>query len=170
MSGFEDFKQQVMEEFVGKQLDESKSDLSKLNTETLQSHHALFSNAKSGSKEFDTLKRIHAELEKRGQKMPPLKEETLDEAKRSTEIVYHPSYSAAVQHAEKMANAKGYEVDPNDWFHHVSAGPGKPSEGQTTRHVIPLQKDGKPSKKALAIQVYNRGGEGNNYELNHYIS
>lgn len=107
----------------------------------------------------------------RAEKLKKLKE-MLDEARTKKEPaqVYHPTYSSAVQHARANAEKQGYTVSDDDWFHHVNSGPGKPSGGKTTRHVIPLQKDGKPSKKALAIQVHNRQTDKNSYELNSYIN
>lgn len=95
--------------------------------------------------------------------------EQLNEAK-TPNVVYHDTYSSAVQHAMRHAEDKGYDIDARDWQQHVGGGPGKPSDGKTTRHSIPLSKDGKPSKKTLNIQVYNRGTDNNSYELNHYIS
>jgi hypothetical protein len=102
-----------------------------------------------------------------------VKEEVeLDEARAKKEPmqVYHPTYSSAVQHARANAEKQGYTVSDDDWFHHVNSGPGKPSGGKTTRHVIPLHKDGKPTKKALAIQVHDRQTDKNSYELNSYIN
>jgi hypothetical protein len=100
-----------------------------------------------------------------------IKEEVeLKEARKEPAQVYHPTYSSAVQHARANAEKQGYTVSDDDWFHHVNSGPGKPSGGKTTRHVIPLQKDGKPSKKALAIQVHDRQTDKNSYELNSYIN
>ena len=84
--------------------------------------------------------------------------------------LYHPSYSSAVQHAKAHAEKQGYEISDDDWHNNVTTGPGKPSRGKTTRHVIPLHKDGKLSKKGLAIQVHNRETDKNPYELNSYIN
>jgi hypothetical protein len=83
---------------------------------------------------------------------------------------YHPSYSSAIQTAVDSAKKRGYEVDSDDYHNKVSTGPRKPSEGKTVSHNIELMKDGKPTKKRLAIQVYNRGGDKTPFELNHYIS
>lgn len=83
---------------------------------------------------------------------------------------YHSSYSDAIQTAVAHAKKRGYEVDPDDYHNKVSSGPRKPSEGKTVSHNLKLTKNGKPSKKGLAIQVYNRGGDKTPYELNHYIS
>ena len=97
--------------------------------------------------------------------------ESLDEAKKPELQVYHPSYSSAVQHAEKHLNASGYEIHPDDWFHHVNSGPSKPAEGKTVSLHIPLHKNGIPSKKVAHIQVYNRGNDiANNHELNVYAN
>ena len=96
-------------------------------------------------------------------------EEVIDEAKKDSYQVYHPSYSSAVQHAEKHLNKQGFDIHPDDWFHHINAGPSKPAEGKTVSLHIPLHKDGVPSKKVAHIQVYNRGNDiANNHELNMY--
>ena len=97
--------------------------------------------------------------------------ESLDEAKKPEFQVYHPSYSSAVQNAEKHLNAQGFEIHPDDWFHHVNSGPTKPAEGKTVSLHIPLHKNGIPSKKVAHIQVYNRGNDlANNHELNMYTN
>jgi hypothetical protein len=83
---------------------------------------------------------------------------------------YHPSYTSAIQTAVAHAKKRGYEVDPEDYDSKVASGPRKPSEGKTVSHNLKLTKGGKPTKKGLAIQVYNRGGDKTPYELNHYIS
>ena len=96
-------------------------------------------------------------------------EEVIDEAKKDSYQIYHPTYSSAVQHAEKHLNKQGFDIHPDDWFHHVNAGPSKPAEGKTVSLHIPLHKDGVPSKKVAHIQVYNRGNDlANNHELNMY--
>lgn len=141
-------------------------------------------------KNMDTIKsgklppHIQAILDKRGakgndaimakgraEKLKSMKE-MLDEARAKKEPMelYHPSYSSAVQHAKAHAEKQGYEISDDDWHNNVTTGPGKPSRGKTTRHVIPLHKDGKLSKKGLAIQVHNRETDKNPYELNSYIN
>jgi hypothetical protein len=100
-----------------------------------------------------------------------LKEIIVKIIKENSENVYFNTFSGAVQHARKVTEDKGYEVDENDWFNRVNVGRGKPKEDETNRMTIGLTKDGKPSKKALHIQVYNRGNSvKNNYELNFYVS
>lgn len=84
--------------------------------------------------------------------------------------VNHPSFSSAVQEASRETEAKGYEIDEDDWFREVSTGPGKPKNGSTTRMTIGLSKKGKPVKEALHIQVFDRGTKENSYELNYYVS
>jgi len=92
----------------------------------------------------------------------------LDEAKSDYEI-YHKDFSTAVQHAIKTAEKRGYKVDDDDWDRKVAMDPRKPSEGKTNSYSITLMdKNGKPVKKALQMQVYNKGGQ-NPYELNMYI-
>ena len=107
----------------------------------------------------------------RAEKLKSIKE-MLDEARAKKEPmeIYHPSYSSAVQHAKAHAEKQGYEISDDDWHSNVTMGPGKPSGGKTTRHVIPLHKDGKLSKKGLAIQVHDRQTNNKPYELNSYIN
>ena len=93
----------------------------------------------------------------------------LNEAKEPHKV-YHPSYSSAVQEAEAYANKRGYEVDEDDWSFRVATGPKKPSKGKTNRFVISLTKKGKPNNSTSSMQVYNRGIDGNTYELNCYIN
>jgi hypothetical protein len=83
--------------------------------------------------------------------------------------IYHPTYSAAVQHAAQHLEKKGLHISDDNWFHHVNSGPKKPGEGKTNSLNIPLHKDGKETKKHAHIQVYNRGNDVKNaYELNMY--
>ena len=104
----------------------------------------------------------------------PVKKESsehpIDEARKdSAADLYFDTYSAAVQAAKAQAEKKGFEVVEDDWFQQVTTGKGKPGRGKTTRHNLDLTKDGKPVKKRLAIQVYNRDTNRNTYELNMYI-
>ena len=82
--------------------------------------------------------------------------------------LYHGSYTDAVNAAVAHAEKRGYKLADGE-RDKVALGPKKPGEGKTVSHNLALEKDGKPSKKALHFQVYNRGGE-TPYELNHYIS
>ena len=81
--------------------------------------------------------------------------------------VYHKDYSGAVQAAIKQAEKRGFEVDMDDWHDKVATGPKKPSAGKTNSFSVKLKKDGKESKKALHLQVYNM--DNHKYELNMYI-
>ena len=81
--------------------------------------------------------------------------------------VYFETFSGAVQTAREAVEKKGYEINEDDWFTQVNTGPGKPSEGKTTRMSIGLMKNGKEQKKSLHIQVYNMGRK---YELNYYVN
>ena len=85
-------------------------------------------------------------------------------------IVYHPSYTSAVNEALKFAEKQGYTTDPNETFDLIGSGPRKPTPGKTNSLHIPLYKNGKEQRKALHFQVYNRGISGNTFELNAYIS
>ena len=96
--------------------------------------------------------------------------EVTEARKDAAADTYFNTYSAAVQYARKQAEKQGYEVEEDDWFRQVNTGKGKPSPGKTTRHTLKLTKGGKPVRKGLAIQVYNRDTDKNTYELNYYVS
>jgi hypothetical protein len=87
---------------------------------------------------------------------------------KSDYTIMHKSYSDAMSHAYDVAKKRGYEVDMDDVMDKVSMGPRKPSEGKTNSHNLTVTKGGKPVKKQLNVQVYNRGGSVP-YELNMYI-
>jgi hypothetical protein len=91
----------------------------------------------------------------------------LEEARQAKQL-YFKTYSDAVQAAMDTAKKRGFEVDEDEYFRKVSAGDRKPSEGKTVSKSLQLMKDGKPLRKTLEFQVYNRGGNVP-FELNHYI-
>lgn len=93
-----------------------------------------------------------------------------EEDKMELDENYHASYTDAIQTAVNAAKKRGYEVDSDEYHTKVASGPRKPSEGKTVSHNLKLTKDGKPTKKGLSIQVYNRGNDKTPFELNHYIS
>lgn len=96
---------------------------------------------------------------------------TLREARRdAAKDLYFDTYSAAVQTALADVKKKGFEVDEDDWHDNITTGSGKPGRGKTVRHTISLTKGGKPQRKALHIQVYNRDTDKKTYELNYYVS
>lgn len=94
----------------------------------------------------------------------------LDEITGTLGQTYFSTYSAAVKHARLQVEKRGYEITEDAWYNEITIGQGKPSDGNTTRHTIPLEKDGKETKHMLAIQVYNRGTDTNPFELNFYIT
>ena len=96
---------------------------------------------------------------------PRDKKESINE--KSAYEIYHKDYSSAVQTAIKQAEKRGFEVDMDDWHDKVATGPKKPSSGKTNSFSVKLKKDGKESKKALHLQVYNMDNQ--KYELNMYI-
>jgi len=84
--------------------------------------------------------------------------------------VYHSTYSSAVQAASKYAEKRGYVIDEDDWWRKIATGPKKPSKGKTNSVVLELTKGGKPNNSTISIRVFNRGVQGNTYELNAYIN
>lgn len=93
-------------------------------------------------------------------------EQFVVEAKQDYQV-YHNTYSSAVGAALDYAKSRGYDVVEDDVWNQISIGPKKPSDGKTNKATIGLEKDGRPQRKALHIQIY---GMGNRYELNAYIS
>jgi hypothetical protein len=102
-----------------------------------------------------------------GSDLAKLRKEEVDLQEKSDYEVYHKDYSTAVQTAIKQAEKRGFEVDMDDWHDKVATGPKKPSAGKTNSFSVKLKKDGKESKKALHLQVYNM--DNHKYELNMYI-
>jgi len=102
--------------------------------------------------------------------------EHLKEAK-SDYVIYHNSYSSAVQEIEDYAKKNGYTLDDetdtenigDQMATKIGLGPKKPREGETNKFHLELYKNNKLIKKMLHAQVYNRGTNGNEYELNCYI-
>jgi hypothetical protein len=120
---------------------------------------------------IDTIKYEVDNLYRMIESMEPMDESTnlaekmQEQAKKQ---LYYKTYSDAVKAAMDMAKKRGFEVDEDEYFRKVSAGPKKPSEGKTVSQSLQLMKDGKPLRKTLEFQVYNRGGS-MPFELNHYI-
>jgi hypothetical protein len=93
----------------------------------------------------------------------------LDEAKSNYEL-YHPTYSGAIHHAlAHHASKAGLSVSDDDYHHHVSIGPRKPTEGVSVSHSLPAT-DENGGKHMVHMQIYNRGGDKKPFELNTYSS
>jgi hypothetical protein len=90
-------------------------------------------------------------------------------------VIYHGTYTEAVQEIERFAKKNGYTLDdesePEDigaqMYDVVGRGPRKPSGGKTNSLHFKLYKNNKEQRKNLHAQVY---GDGNRFELNMYIS
>lgn len=92
------------------------------------------------------------------------------EESKSSYAVYHNTFTSAIDAALKYAEKQGYTYDKEETADKIGMGPKKPSKGKTNKYTITLMKNGKPQKKALQIQVYNRGTSSNEFELNCYIA
>jgi hypothetical protein len=91
----------------------------------------------------------------------------IEEARKPYDI-YHPTFSAAVQHAkDHTKKAHGFDVDQDSWDREVTFGQRKPSPGKTAIKKVNLTKDGKSVKKRLHMQIY--GMDSGKYELNKYV-
>ena len=76
-------------------------------------------------------------------------------------ILYHKTFSDAMQHAVDHAKTKGVTVDPKEIDDKVATGPRKPSSGKTNRYSLGA------GRKTVQIQVANLDNKA--YELNMYI-
>ena len=76
-------------------------------------------------------------------------------------ILYHKTFSDAMQHAVDHAKTKGVIVDPKEIDDKVATGPRKPSSGKTNRYSLGA------GRKTVQIQVANLDNKA--YELNMYI-
>lgn len=96
---------------------------------------------------------------------------------KSDYVIYHNSYSAAINEIEEFVIKNGYTLDDetdsenigDQMFRLVGNGPRKPQEGDTNKFHFELYKNNKKIRKMLHAQVYNRGTNSNEYELNMYI-
>lgn len=86
--------------------------------------------------------------------------------------LYHPTLTSAIQEVDRLLARKGYAMDPDSAADVIGLGPAKPQPGKTNKYAVMLRqgdKDGPLTKKYVQIQVYNRGIDGNTYELNTYV-
>jgi hypothetical protein len=126
----------------------------------------------TGTEDLNKLKKLVSKLSESVELGEAYK--TFEEARKDAAAdLYFNTYSAAIQKAINDTFKKHkLEVDAEDYYQKVNMGPGKPGRGKTTRHTLDLVdiKTGKPSRKKLHIQVYNRETAKNPYELNFYVS
>jgi len=82
--------------------------------------------------------------------------------------VYHNLYSSAINAVEAYANSKGYQLDAEEYGNAYVDAFFKPNEGRTKKDTLTLYKNGKEQKKALHVQIYNKGVD--KFELKIYIN
>lgn len=81
--------------------------------------------------------------------------------------IYFETLSQALDKVLEKATKEGFEiVDQEKEFFHFGIGGIK--YGETKRGSFNLEKDGKPSKKKLQVQIYRM--DSGRYELNQYIA
>lgn len=112
----------------------------------------------------DAIKKIEMYLSKEDKNISSILKSDMNEATDYT--IAHKTFSSAVQHAQKVAEDRGYTVDEDDWDRKIAMGPRKPSKGKTNSYSIDLMKNDKDVRQKLRIQVYYDEGR---YELNMYI-
>lgn len=93
---------------------------------------------------------------------------------KSSEQIYFPTYSQAVQHAVDGLASKGLAYEAADFERIVTHGTSKPAAGKTTRFILPIKSKGglvSKSAKGLTVAVYHADDRTQNpFELTHYVS
>ena len=94
--------------------------------------------------------------------------ESINEAKD----IFFDSATEAVNHARKMIEKRGFEIDEDDWQRQIALGGRygrfRPGKEKSTEATIGLLKNGKPQRKALQISLY--GMPSGKYELTYYVN
>ena len=104
-------------------------------------------------------------------KIKRLDENELTEGGGSEEYpVYHATYGSAINAIEDYATKRGVELDQDEYRMTYQDAFFKPKPGKTKSDILSIFKNGKELKKGLSVQIYNRGAEGNPFELNMYIN
>lgn len=89
-----------------------------------------------------------------------------------TPETYHKSFTSAAEAARNYAEARGFEINEDDWQSQVTFGGrysrSRPAVGDTHSFTVGLMKGGTPQRKALSFSVY--GMPSGNYELVAYIN
>lgn len=93
----------------------------------------------------------------------------LKEAKSGYEV-YNDKYGRAIDEVERYAKKKGYTLNETEFSDAFMDAFFKPKKGKTKSDHLTLYKNGKQQKKKLHSQIYNRGTDGNTFELNMYIA
>jgi hypothetical protein len=106
--------------------------------------------------------------------------QTIVQEAKSPYVIYHDSYTSAIQEVEKYVFKKKMFLDNEEMFDKIGSGPRKPGAGKTNRFSLALYKnekaleDKKALRKAVHFQIYGRGNTNDlgaqGYELNMYIS
>lgn len=88
------------------------------------------------------------------------------------EQIYFKSFSEAINYSLKKVEEQGYKTFKDQVFSELNQHDrARPKVGETKRFTFDLYKGGKKQRKALQVQVYNRGNEFlEPYELNKYIN
>jgi len=77
-------------------------------------------------------------------------------------ILYHKTFSTAIQHSLDIANSKGFIVSPETIDNYIALADKKPTCNKTNRYILPTNK-----KAFLHVQIANLDDK--RYELNMYI-
>lgn len=83
--------------------------------------------------------------------------------------IYLSSWSETLEEISDYVKKNGYSYDSDEFFNLFGDAYNKPKSGKTYKAQLPIYLDDK-EVSILNIQIYNRGQEGNPFELNMYLS
>lgn len=82
--------------------------------------------------------------------------------------IYHKLFGSALDSIKDYVNSAGYNINDQDFFTAFGDAFFKPKAGKTLRKTIEIENNEGEVVGNLHVQIYNRGTEGNTYELNMY--
>jgi hypothetical protein len=119
---------------------------------------------------IDELEQMHEMYDETGVSIPYGEDSGVITPKfveESKDGAYHKTMSSALAAAEKYAADKGFTIDPEEMFREFGTG-GVSYETTRKGSLTLYDKDGKPQRKRLQIQLYRMPS--GDYELNDYVN
>lgn len=98
-----------------------------------------------------------------------LNERKIAKMKNPKYRIYLPTYSEVIDEISDYVKKNGYEYEEDDFSNLFLDAFNKPKSGKTYKVELPIFLK-TIDMGILNAQIYNRGVEGNTYELNMYVS
>ena len=97
--------------------------------------------------------------------------ESMNEAKikfKEEYPVYHDTYGSALDSIMRYVESSGNKIEQQEFFSAFGDAFFKPKKGKTQRKTVEIEDKNGKLVGHLHVQIYNRGTDGNTYELNMY--